>query len=291
VASAWTTAGFRIVMAKNATDAASGYALCLATLLDAIDVPPRADPGDAAIEVLRQSPPRFAIVDALISRHGSLGRTPISTGVVIASPDALLADHTGALLMGIDPAVSPLTAKALSDVGLPASYAVRGDITRYAGWRNPPPALRAAARRAPPGLLRLLRSSPDREQDPVGARLADLLAPMAGAADDSPTALAALLWVHYAAAAHDSATAWSSMFAKHRVPRRRVPLALDLGDYTAADYEAMAGYLEPLERLASATPPTTGGLRWCYHDGAVLFEFGRDVAGSVRRVRPPRRHQ
>ena len=76
-------------------------------------------------------------------------------------------------------------------------------------------------------------------------------------------------------AARASAEAWAVVFAKDAVVRREVPLGFDPGDYSAADYDAVADYLAPLAADAAAAPVTASGLRWTYRGPAVLFEMRR----------------
>lgn len=88
--------------------------------------------------------------------------------------------------------------------------------------------------------------------------------------------------------ARAAATAWATVFAKDRVVRREVPLGLEPGDYTDADYDAVADYMAPLEAAASRARMTPSGLRWCYRGEAVLFEMTRTLNAPydelVRRV-------
>ena len=95
--------------------------------------------------------------------------------------------------------------------------------------------------------------------------------------------------------AQAAATAWATVFAKDQVVRREVPLGFELGDYSDADYDAVADYMAPLEAEASQARRSPSGLRWCYHGDAVLFEMSRvlnapyaelvqrvDIASAIR---------
>ena len=89
----------RMVFAKNRTDEAAGYALCLDGL---IGVLPRVDkdlhyrrrrhPGDVVAALLDVAPVQFCLIDGVVSAHGVGGRRapePIATGTIIGASDAV----------------------------------------------------------------------------------------------------------------------------------------------------------------------------------------------------------
>ncbi|MEW1654097.1 DUF362 domain-containing protein [Streptomyces sp. NPDC093707] len=296
MARAWLDAEFRINIAKNLTHPEFGYALCLANLFGVLPHPDRhhhyrarRDGAEVITELLRRYPPDFHLIDAVVSSHGLAGAhtpLPIRTDTVIASPDAVLADVVGAILMGVDPALSPLMAGALAEIGLPPAYHVDGDLTPYPQWRNPPPvALDAMRRLSSDGRLhRLLAASaaadPDavRDDDPLLAKVSTGLTALARNADGNPLALGALVGLLGTAGAGESLVrAWRAGYAKHAVHRRDVSLGLDLENYTDHDYDALDGYLEPMERLIDAIPADFLDMRWRHLDGSVLFGCDRCV--------------
>ncbi|MGW6982519.1 hypothetical protein ACWGE1_24310 [Streptomyces sp. NPDC054932] len=59
------------------------------------------------------------------------------------------------------------------------------------------------------------------------------------------------------------------------------PLGVDATDvlaFGAAEFEAVARHLEPLDRLLAAVPPDADGMRWRYLDEAVLFRCEAEVS-------------
>ncbi|WP_146103797.1 hypothetical protein [Nonomuraea solani] len=283
LARGWVEAGFRISVAGCATHPEQGYTLCLAALCDLLPEPP-ADRAEAAAELLALAD--FHLIDAVESSHGPAGTfvpVPLATGTVVACADGVLADVVGACLMGVDPATSPLVARALADPGLPAAYRIDGDLTPFAGWRNPPrPLLDAMGRLADEGALRrtiLAAAEAPRDADRVLVRIGDVVGGALRAGERNPLALAALCWSLQALGTAEAAVrSWQVMFAKERVARRRTSLGLRLGDYAAADYEAVATLLEPVESLIDALPADEHGMRLGLLDGSTVFGCERTVA-------------
>ena len=84
LAEPWVNADIRISFAKNKTHAEFGFALCVHNLLGALPLRDRAyhyrarlKPWDTCVDLLRATPVHVAIVDAIVSNHGSLGdRSP-----------------------------------------------------------------------------------------------------------------------------------------------------------------------------------------------------------------------
>jgi uncharacterized protein (DUF362 family) len=291
----WAQADFRITFAKNRTDEEHGFALCLHNLLSALPLRDkryhyrgRLRPWDVCVDLLRATPPHFAVIDAVLSCHGPWGSRapqPLRTATIVASPDTLLTDWVGALKMGADPHLSALNARALEEVGLPPAYDIIGDLRPYDAWRNVPPALLAGVRRVNDSVLlgRVLEPLTTRVETTAfpfrsaalersNRVVSSLLAP--GSAE--PLAEAAAIWLHAGlAATAEAVDAWRTLFAKDQLPWRDVPVDLDLAAYGLADYEAVDAYVAPLEQLIHATPGDHSGLRWRYLDGSVLFEFSR----------------
>ena len=112
------TSSLSTLFAANRTDDLAGYHLALATCMRALphiddDYHYRlaAPPAVVVEELLAATPVHLAIIDAIVSSHGSSGARaprPLETECVIASPDIVLADCAAAIKMGLDPGISPL---------------------------------------------------------------------------------------------------------------------------------------------------------------------------------------
>lgn len=102
------------------------------------------------------------------------------------------------------------------------------------------------------------------------------LAPLVAEIDGHPAAYYGLLALNFILGnTQNLLDAWHVLFEKDRVPRREVPLGIDLDGLTDADFESISDYILPLARLAGHTAPDENGLRWRYIDESVLFEFSR----------------
>jgi uncharacterized protein (DUF362 family) len=289
LAEPWVDADIRISFAKNKTHAEYGFALSVLNLLGALPLRDRAyhyrgrlKPWDTCVDLLRATPVHVAIIDAVVSNHGSLGdraRRPLRTDTVIAGTDPILVDFVAAAKMDTDPYASPVNAKALHDIGLPANYRMVGDLTPYEGWQNVHPLQTSALRRiddSPRLSTHLLSATvrPDPEVFPFTRDVTDnvnrLSAPVLG----GPWAVWGYAWL---AAVVQGVEAWRTLFAKDALPRQEVPLDLDLSTFNRADYDAVVDYLAPLEQLVTAVPPDENGLRWRYLDGSVLFHYAKVI--------------
>ncbi|MFF5716787.1 DUF362 domain-containing protein [Streptomyces buecherae] len=304
----WLEAGFRINIAKNCTHPEFGYALCLANLLGVLPQPDkhhhyraRRDGADVVAALLAACPPDFHIIDAVVSSHGCAGAyvgRPLETGTVIAAPDAVVADLVGALLMGVDPLSSPLTSGVVRLRGMPTDYAVDGDLTPYTGWRNPPRSLVEAVRRLhPDGRVHRLFSIASWQVDPAQvavtdtalARLSRGLTTLIRHADENPAALAALC-AAVGAASTTSATvqAWRNGYAKDKIRRREVSLAVDPRSYPDSAFDRIADFLRPMEGIIDALPADAWQMRWRHVDNGILFGCERTInapyAQFIRRV-------
>ncbi len=297
LARAWGEAQYRIVFAKNRTDERDAYALCLDCLIGVLPIEDkdyhyryRFGAGEVALELLRATPVDFALIDAIVSAHGSGGaRAPcsIDTRTIIASRHLLLADYAGAAKMGLDPYASPINAVALHALGLPARFHIEGNLGCYPNWRNVHPlaaestrqrdAWVAATRTVKPWLQSL-----DRDlfpiKHPVNDKLNGVLAPAFAQLDDNPLAFWAMIGLNgYIAAVHRGLEAYATLFRKDSLRRRDVPLGLDLDRFTPADYERIEDELGPMTALVRSLPADANGLRWRYLDEAIVFEFTRVV--------------
>ncbi|MGC3999483.1 MAG: DUF362 domain-containing protein [Anaeromyxobacter sp.] len=280
LARAWLEADLRIAFPKARTHDEEGYALALHGLLAALPQQghrhdrQRQRPWDQCLELLRHTPVGFTVVDAWTSADGLVASPErlLPTRTLIAGRDLLLVDWVAAVKMGLDPQVSRLSARALAAEGLPGRRELVGDLSPFAGFRPVHPWLAESFRaRRDAGDTAALAGPLAALAQRAGDRLA-------AAADGSALAGAALAWVNHAVAAvGQGRSAWRTLADKEALPREEVPLALDLAAYGPEDYEAVPGYLLPLEALIRATPPDEGGLRWRYLEGSVLFEYGQVV--------------
>lgn len=293
----WADADYRISFGKNKTDEAYGYALCLHDLLNVLPLRDkdyhyfhRLRPWDVCLELLRQTPVHFALIDALVSNHGGAGtrvQRPIVTETLIAGDSLLLADYAAALKMGLDPFVSPINAHALRASGIPGDHRIEGNLAPYPRWINVDPLLGDAARRRNAWLSASRLINPwlqvvDQElfpfKEPLDQQLNRWLAPLFADVDENPAALWGLVALSYAIGTlHAGLQAYGTLSDKDRLPWRHAPLNLDLAAYPPDVIGDIVSYLEPLAELISHTPADDNGLRWRYLDGSVLFEFAREI--------------
>lgn len=292
---AWLDADLRIVVAANRTDEDDGYALCLSTLLGVLPLTDkdyhyryRRDPGEVAAELVSTAPPHFAIIDAVVSGHGANGARaprPLRTGTVIAATDVALADHIGALKMGLDPFISTLAAPALRAARPTARTRILGSLEPYPGWINVEPAVVAstAARRSFVTADRALRPTVqqvDREifpfrhpaNDWANRTFADMAS--AGEAGVDGGRLLAVVNLLLGQAGQAGET-FGVMFDKDALRRREARLNIDPATVADADYEAVAGELSIQAELLGGVTADAQGLRWRFDDGAVMFDCAR----------------
>jgi uncharacterized protein (DUF362 family) len=295
---AWWDADLRIVFSANRTDEDDGYALCLSSLLSVLPAVDkdyhyrhRRDVGEVVAALMATAPPDFAFIDAVVSGHGGGGARaprPLRTDTVIAASDAALADHIGALKMGLDPFVSRLAAPSLRLSPPTVDTAIVGPLEPYADWINVAPALIAstAARRGAMAADRSVRpvlQEVDRElfpfRDPANDWLNRALAQVVAAGDASPDGAALLslanLWLGEAGKASE---AWQVMFDKDALRQREAPINIDRDAISEADYEALPALLTPQAELLRGIAADAGGVRWRFDDGAVVFDGARRIA-------------
>lgn len=290
---AWVQAGYRISFAKNKTHEEFGFALCLQNLLGVLPLRDkeyhyrhRLKPWDVCLEVHRETPAHFNLIDAFVSNHGSEGpraHHPLETRTLIASPNALLADWAASLKMNLDPFASSINAKALREIGLPLRYEIVGDLTPYPGWINVPPLLVDSVRKRneSSSLSRFIKpwlQSVNRDlfpfKDLVNDRINIVATRYLSNIDTNDAGFYTLVALNYLLAfAGRSLEAYQISYNKDRLRWKEAPLDFDTARYGPSDYEAVVDYMVPLERIIRQTPPEPNGLRWRYLDGSVLFEF------------------
>jgi uncharacterized protein (DUF362 family) len=293
----WLDADVRIVFSKSRTDEAAGYALCLDTLIGVLPLIDkdlyyrnRRHPGDVVTALLSVAPIQFCLIDGIRGAHGAGGRRApiaIETNTIIAATDIVLADHVGAIKMGLNPEVSPISARVLRTHPLPRRYIVAGSLGIYRGWNNvPAPSLLASgmrsraetfARLVEPWLQHL-----DPElfplKHPVDARLNAILAKFL--ADPDTDALgqwlltlgnALLGWIG------EAIRSYRTLFDKDALRRHAVPLGIDVRAIPEGAFDALVEELLGLEPVAAAASPSSPELRWQYVDDAVVFRYAKTL--------------
>lgn len=286
----WLSAGYRIVCATNTTHASNGYHLGLGTVMRVLPNADRtrltAPPGDVVAELLAATPVHLTIIDAIESCHGSGGGRapkPLSTGTVIAANEIWTADAVGAIKMGLDPAVSPLFARALDRPDLE----IDGSLAAYEGFITPHPlALDAMTQlESSPWLSQLVRpwiQVLDPElfalESPIDATLNEKLAPWFADIDSDPLAFGALVFAGYAAgAAQRFVDTYRIMYDKDSVRRSDVRLGFDPDSFAPSAYRDIVPELRGLEQLLDGAEEHRPRLRWRYLDEAVLFDYRREL--------------
>ena len=275
----WKDADLRIVFARSRTHAEHGYALCLHALLGALPVRDTLlhdrnwfKPWDLCTELLRNLPVGFALIDAWQTADG-LGLSvnqQRDTRALVAGDDLLLVDWVGAVKLGVDPGSSRINSRALEEIGLPASRNVEGDLSPWPGVRTVHPLVADSFRQLmDSGAFPATRSGTGSP-----GRVAGVVSRLASAAADGPAGMAALAGGNFLLGAAGSwVHAWRTMASKDDLLREELPLGFDPASRQGSEYEAVEGYLLPLEALLRATPPDANGIRWRYLDGSVLLEY------------------
>jgi uncharacterized protein (DUF362 family) len=292
----WVEADYRICFAKNKTDEEFFYALGLYNLLGVLPLRDkdyhyrhRLRPADVAVDLLKQTPVHFTLIDGFVSNHGSAGwrvPRPLQTHTIIASTDLLLADWLGAAKMGLDPYVSPLNAAALAAIGLPVAYETLGDASPYADWINVHPLIADSVRRrnkwfGPSSAVKPWLHAVDEQlfpfKDIANERVNRATSKFFGEIDHNP----ALFWImvslnYWMGAVGQGIEAFNTLYRKDSLRWIEAPLNVERSEFPASAYEAIPEYLEPLAALLDSVPERDG-LRWRYLDGSVLFKFSRTI--------------
>jgi uncharacterized protein (DUF362 family) len=290
---AWVSAGYRINFAKNKTHEEFAFALCLQNLAGVLPLRDkeyhyrhRLKPWDVCLEVHRQTPAHFNLIDGFVSNHGSEGpraHHPLETRTLIASPNGLLADWAASLKMSLDPFASSINAKALREIGLPLRYEIVGDLTPYPGWINVPPQLLDSVRKrnessSVSSFLKPWLQSVNRDlfpfKDLVNDRINMVATKYLSNVDANESHFYALVALNYLLAfVSQGLEAYQISYNKDRLRWKETPLDFEVSRYPPSDYEAVVDYMAPLERIIRQTPAEPSGMRWRYLDGSVLFEF------------------
>ena len=297
LAKSWINAQFRINIAKNKTDDEGVFSLCLQNLIGVLPLRDkeyhyyhRLKPGDVCVDLLKQTPVHFSIVDAFVSNHGSDGThasNPLLTKTYIASDDLLLADWVAALKMGADPYASSLSATALRTIGLPSKYKIKGNLAPYEGWINTHPALSDSVRKRNQSFIANRKASNwfqsvNRELFPFKNEIDDkinlFISKYLSNTDNHFNKLLVKVLCNFLFANfYNIVESWRILFDKDKLRQKQTALGFDLKKYSVSDYESLVDYMQPLAQIAGQTPPDVNGLRWRYIDNSVLFEFSRHI--------------
>jgi uncharacterized protein (DUF362 family) len=283
----WLDADIRIIFSKNRTDEADGYALCLDTLIGVLPLTDkdlhyryRRHPGDVVTALISAAPVHIALIDAIVSTHGSAGQrapTPIATETIIAARHPVLADYAGALRMGLDPSVSPLFERVQRTHPLPRRYTVSGSLAPYADWINvPAPLLRTTQMRSNAEMLDRLVTPWLQQLDselfplknPLDARLHAMLA--STFANNHWLAVLANALIGFIG---EAIAAYRVMFDKDALHHEAVPLAIDTAAIPPGAFDDLVEELLGLEPIAEAAPDVSDTLRWRYVGQAVVFRY------------------
>jgi hypothetical protein len=290
----WIEADLRIVFASNRTDEDDGYALCLATLLSVLPLADknyhyrhRRDRGAVAAALEAVAPVHFAFIDAVRSAHGPGGGSiprPIATDTILAAPGPALADHYGALLMGLDPFISRTASLALRRPGLLQGVQTSGSLEPYPDWVNVEPMQReAAACRARSVAIdrsvRPLIAEVDRKLfpfvNPAIDRCNELVTPVLAASIEQGDAHLLTLLNLWLGQIGFASQAWATHFDKDALRRIDAPIDIDPAELSDSDFTGLADEVLPFADLLRGTPADDTGLRWRSHDGAILFDGAR----------------
>jgi uncharacterized protein (DUF362 family) len=293
----WLDADVRIVFSKSRTDEVAGYALCLDTLIGVLPLidkdlhyRKRRHPGDVVAALLGVAPVQFCLIDGIRGAHGAGGRrapSAIETNTIIAATDIVLADHAGAMKMGLNPEVSLIFARVLRTHPFPRRYIVAGSLGIYRGWNNVPALslLTSSMRSRAETLDRLVepwlqRLDPELFplKHPVNARVNAVLAKFLA----DPDTVVLSQWLLTLANAvlgwmGETTQSYRTLFDKDALRRHAVPLGIDLSAIPEGAFNALVEELLGLEPTAAAAPPISPELRWRYIDDAVVFRYAKTL--------------
>lgn len=296
----WVEADFRISFAKNKTHEQYYYTLCLKNLLGALpkwnkhlDYHSRLKVFDVCLELHRQYPAHFNIIDAYVSSHGSAGAqmaNPIKTETIIAGANAILVDWVGALKMGLDPYLSPLNKKALNVIKLPDEYQVVGSLARYEGWKNVNPLIANSFIRLDEAeFVRDIFWPGSFENDSQKfpwktkkARVVNWLMAFFWKRTDGISVLSFVLrWVfivinYFFVLCYFIKRIWTALISKGGVMQKVLPINLPKDKFHDKDYENLPEDMKPLEELAEALP-RNGSSCHTFVDDAILYCHEREV--------------
>ncbi len=146
VGKTWRDADFRISFAKNKTHISCYYTLTIKNIYGTTPEQNKfreyhtdREIDEVTIEMIREFPVHFGIVDGIWSADGILGLKadfdPNHTKTLIAGENIIAVDIVGGRKMGLDPMKNRFVKLAISTFGKP-DITVIGDSSVYKDWKN-----------------------------------------------------------------------------------------------------------------------------------------------------------
>jgi len=296
VSRTWQEADFRINFAKNKTHEEYFYTLCLKNLLGVLPLDDkhlhyhsRLKCWDVCVEVYREFPVHFNIIDAYVSNHGNVGSQvlhPIDTRTIIAGQNGILVDWVGATRMKIDPYLSPLNAKALKLIGLPEDYQVIGPLTPYKGWKNVHPLISDSFFRLDEAevITRYFWSASftvDSQLFPWKRNLFKwinvFISPIWARVDKNPLFLWWIIYMNYCFVfAFFLKRVWRTLVNRKQLKRKELPINVSPNQFTQKDYKKLPRFIRPLEEIIESIPLKKGSCH-TFVDKSILLYLEREV--------------
>lgn len=295
ISETWQKADFRLSFAKNKTHEQYVYTLCLKNLLGAVSAADkhlhchtRLKVWDVCLEMYRQFPVHFNVIDAYTSSHGNSGAqagNPLPTRTIIAGTNTLLVDWAGAIKMGVDPYLSPLHRKALEEIGLPEDYEIIGDSLPYPGWKNVHPLIAESYFRLEEAdRLRNVMWPASFTNDPARfpwrtwlSRAINRTVFLWSWTDRSRV----VEWLYIGALwglvlLYGIGRAFRKAFLKRSLYRKVLPLSLYREQVRAEEFEELPRFIRPLEEIAAGLPRHQGVCH-TFVDQGILFGLEREL--------------
>ena len=292
----WQEADFRINFAKNKTHEEYFYTLCLKNLLGVLPLDDkhlhyhsRLKCLDVCVEIYREFPVHFNIIDAYVSNHGNVGSQilyPIDTWTIIAGQNGVLVDWAGAIRMKIDPYLSPLNAKALKLIGLPEDYQVIGPLTPYEGWKNVHPLFSDSFFRLEEAEVLTRYCWPascivDNQLFPWKRKLFKwinaFISPIWARIDKNSLFLWWLICMNYCFVfAFFLKRAWRTLVNRRQLRRKELPINVSQNQFIDKDYKELSRFIKPLEEIMESIPVKKGSCH-TFVDKSILLYLEREV--------------
>lgn len=147
----WRDADFRISFAKNKTHFSCYFTLTIKNIYGTTPEQNKflkyhkdREVDRVTIEMIKEFPVHFGIIDGIWSSDGVLGikadYTPKNTKTMIAGSNLMAVDIVGGQKMGLDPMKSSFVKLATETFGKPAIEVI-GDTSVYDDWDNVPPGI------------------------------------------------------------------------------------------------------------------------------------------------------
>ncbi len=151
VGKTWRDADFRISFAKNKTHFSCYYTLTIKNIYGTtpeqnkfLEYHKDREVDRVTVEMLKEFPVHFGIIDGIWSSDGLLGikadYTPKHTKTIIAGTNLVAVDMVGGQKMGLDPMKSSFVRLAAEAFGKPEINII-GDTSVYEDWDNVPPGM------------------------------------------------------------------------------------------------------------------------------------------------------